>query len=413
MRNGWPALLLGLALASGPAFGRPAVQAGSEDCLACHSDPALTSASGKTVAVNQAAFEASIHARAGMSCVDCHTDLRQVADFPHAERLKPADCSACHEPEARELAASVHGQSGAGEGQAVSCRDCHGTHDVRAGDDFESRTFSLNLPGTCLACHAEKVQAGRGGEFVRLYEKSVHFRALEGAGLTMSANCGSCHGAHGVKSVRDPASEVSRTNIIKTCGRCHVGIERDYLEGVHGKDYLRGGKDVPVCTDCHNEHDILPPAEAESSVYATKVAGVCSRCHDDMALARKYGLLPDRMKTYAESYHGTASRFGEVRVANCGSCHGFHDIRDSSDPRSSVYPGNLPATCGRCHPGATQHFAEGKIHYVARETIDFRDRSPHIVKSVYIVVISAIIAVFLMFIAADLLHRALKRGRHD
>ena len=229
----------------------------------------------------------------------------------------------------------------------------------------------------------------------------------------MSANCGSCHGSHGIKRVADPASGVSRRNIITTCGRCHVGIERDYLEGVHGKDYLNGGKDVPVCTDCHSEHDIRSPVEAESSVYATKVAAVCSRCHDDMALARRYGLMPDRMKTYAQSYHGTASRFGEVRVANCASCHGFHDIRDSSDPKSSIFPGNLPETCGRCHPGATKHFAEGKIHSAALETVDFREKSPHIVKSVYIVVISAIIGLFLVFIAADLLHRAVRRGRHD
>jgi hypothetical protein len=131
-----------------------------------------------------------------------------------------------------------------------------------------------------------------------------------------------------------------------------------------------------------------------------------------MTLAREYGFIPNRMKTYGQSYHGIASKFGEVRVANCASCHGYHDIRDPSDPKSSVYPANLPITCGKCHPGASKHFAEGKIHNIAAATTGIRDRTSHIVKAVYIVVISAIIGVFLLFIAADLFRRAVGRKRH-
>ncbi len=118
------------------------------------------------------------------------------------------------------------------------------------------------------------------------------------------------------------------------------------------------------------------------------------------------------MKTYAESYHGTASKFGETRVANCASCHGFHDIRDPADAKSSVSPANLPKTCGRCHPGASRHFAKGKIHNAPGTTADIRDRAPQIVKTVYIVVIAAIIGVFLLFIAADLFGRAVRRKTH-
>jgi hypothetical protein len=324
------------------------------------------------------------------------------------------DCSGCHERAARALAGSVHAPAAtAKDGLTVACKDCHGSHDIRPSSDFESKTFPLNLPETCLSCHGERVQTPRGSGFVRLYEKSAHFRALESSGLTISANCATCHGAHDILAVGNTDSSVSRKNIVTTCGQCHVGIRRDYLEGVHGKDYIKGIKDVPVCTDCHREHDILSPEDTESSVYTTKVAQVCSRCHDDVALSRRYGFLPDRMRTYAQSYHGTASKFGEIRVANCASCHGFHDIRDPSDPQSSVYPANLPATCGRCHPGATRHFAEGKIHLVAAEADSVKDRTPHIVKTAYIIMISAIITVFLLFIGADLLHRAIRGKNHD
>ena len=51
-----------------------------------------------------------------------------------------------------------------------------------------------------------------------------------------------------------------------------------------------------------------------------------------------------------------------MRVANCASCHGVHDIRAASDPRSHVHPANLAATCGKCHPGAGQLFALGSVH---------------------------------------------------
>lgn len=393
---------------------RPAPAAVSnDDCLACHSDPGLKSVAGTSVAVDPDKFRASIHGQAEIACVDCHADLRQVKDFPHAAKLKSVSCAGCHEKETQMLGESVHGRATLEkDAMTVSCKDCHGTHDIRAKDDFESRTFPINLPQTCLGCHSGKVKTERGGAFVELYEKSAHYRALEKSGLTLSANCSNCHGAHDIKNVKDPASKVSRKSIIKTCGQCHVGIRRDYLEGVHGKDYVKGIKDVPVCTDCHSEHDIRSPKDLESKVYTTKVAEVCSRCHDDMALARQYGFLPNRLKTYSESYHGTASKYGEIRVANCASCHGFHDIRDPSDPKSSIYPANLPKTCGRCHPGATKHFAEGKIHNVLEETANIRDKSPRIVKTVYIVVISAIIGVFLLFIAADLFRRAVRRKTH-
>jgi hypothetical protein len=228
----------------------------------------------------------------------------------------------------------------------------------------------------------------------------------------MSANCSNCHGAHDIKGVADPLSLVSRKNIIKTCGTCHVGIQKSYLEGVHGIDYVKGIKDVPACTDCHSEHDILSADDIDSKVYSTKVAQVCSRCHDDIALGRQYGFLTSRLKTYNESFHGTAARFGETRVANCASCHGFHDIRASSDPKSLIHKENLPTTCGQCHPGASRHFAEGRVHSAPEQIETTKYRASHVVKDVYIFIITAIIAVMLVFIAADFLRRILRKEKH-
>jgi len=380
-------------------FGGPS----DDDCLTCHGNSGLKTDQGRSLFVDSANFSASIHGAAGIACVDCHADLKKLSDFPHPAKLKPVDCAACHDKAERDFRDSVHGTPpGRKAPVIVHCKDCHGAHDIRPAADALSHTSAMNIPDTCLSCHLDRVRTTRGPEFVGGYKASAHFRALSKAGLSLSATCISCHGGHSVHPVDDPRSKVSRRNIIRTCGTCHTGIERDYLEGVHGKDHVKGDQDVPVCTDCHSEHDIRSPQDLGSGVYATKVAAVCTRCHDDETLARQYGLLTSRLKTFSASYHGTASKFGEVRVANCSSCHGHHGIRPSSDPLSSINPANMASTCGICHPGAGANFSKGRIHVVSEKT---ENRWAYTVKIVYIVIIAGLISVFLAFIFADLYRR--------
>jgi predicted CXXCH cytochrome family protein len=399
-------LALAAVIAAAPLAA--ATPGSDEDCLVCHSDKDLKSAKGVSLFVDDVLYRASAHGQAGASCVDCHADLAKVKDFPHAEKLQGVDCSVCHEDEAAKIRASIHaGPHPAPNAEVeVSCKDCHGTHDIRTKEDADSPVFSINIPDTCERCHLERVQTERGADFVRTFNESVHFRVAKKSGLNLSATCATCHGAHDVRQTQDPASRVARKNIIRTCGRCHAGIEKVYLEGVHGKDYLKGSQDVPVCTDCHSEHAIQTPETLSSRVYATRIADVCARCHDDERLARQYGMLTSRLRTYSSSFHGTASGFGETRVANCASCHGFHDIRNSSDPESLIHPANLSRTCGQCHAGAGPNFAKGKIHVVSEKT---ESKGTYIAKTFYIVAIGGLISVFLIFIAVDLIRRARTR----
>ena len=105
--------------------------------------------------------------------------------------------------------------------------------------------------------------------------------------------------------------------------------------------------DAPVCTDCHGEHLILAPKQAGSLVNASRVSTVtCGRCHGEERLAVRYNLPTDVVPSYADSYHGLASREGSQTVANCASCHGVHNIFPPSDPRSTVNPANLPRPAG-------------------------------------------------------------------
>jgi formate dehydrogenase gamma subunit len=83
-------------------------------------------------------------------------------------------------------------------------------------------------------------------------------------------------------------------------------------------------------------------------------------CHEAEGSARS--TIPGRLETYADSFHGLAVRGGSKVAANCASCHGVHDIRPSEDPQSAIHKDNLPATCGKCHPGAGENFAKGAVH---------------------------------------------------
>ena len=375
----------------------------NEDCLACHEDTELKAEDGRSLFVNSEKFVSSIHGLAGFSCVDCHADLDGFEDFPHAEDLQAVSCNMCHDKAAEEFEKSIHSQANPEKDCCyVSCKDCHGNHNIKPIDDLNSMVFPLNLPRTCERCHLERVKTERGTEFIKQYEKSIHFEGLEKAGLTTSSNCSNCHGAHDIRKVHDPLSRVAKTNIIQTCSKCHVGIKIDYFEGVHGEDYKKGSMDVPVCTDCHSEHDITSPQSLDSKMYATKVAEVCSRCHDDEALAIQYGFITSRLKTFSKSFHGTASKFGETRVANCASCHGFHGVRPSSDPKSTIHPDNIPSTCGKCHKGAGKHFAEGKIHVVSEKV---SNKWAYFIKIFYIIIIISVISIMIIFITADLIHR--------
>jgi cytochrome b subunit of formate dehydrogenase len=131
---------------------------------------------------------------------------------------------------------------------------------------------------------------------------------------------------------------------------------------VHGSALERGVTASPVCTDCHGEHLIRGPRDAESPVAAAGVTATCSHCHEAIGIRETFGLPAGRLSTYEDSYHGLAARGGSPVAANCASCHGYHRILPSNDPASATNQRNLPHTCGRCHPGAGDRFARGAVH---------------------------------------------------
>jgi cytochrome b subunit of formate dehydrogenase len=254
-------------------------------------------------------------------------------------------CRSCHSPDGgaplprlEAYARSAH--------KDLACTACH----TKAGDMPHPTKMA---PPDCASCH-EKSDAS--------YKTTVHGLA-RARGSKKAATCADCHGDHGVLRGMDSGSKASKGNLSHTCGRCHKAEATQYARSVHGKAVDHGVKEAPTCTDCHGEHTLRSPSDPSSSVSSAAVTKTCSSCHASERLIGMFNLPAGQVTSFMNSYHGLASRNGSgLHVANCASCHGFHDVLPSSDPASRVSPANVAKTCGQCHAGAALRLGTGKVH---------------------------------------------------
>lgn len=284
-------------------------------------------------------------------------------DPPAYQEGVPTSCSDCHAnlPESlsrpvREFNESVHFT------EFVTCVDCHGGDPTATNliDSMSPAKGYLGVPdkvtlnAQCSKCHS--VQGAQ-------YRSGVHDRALR-EGNASSSSCADCHGAHRILPVEDVNATIHPLGEPSTCGACHPDAAAKYGGGVHWRrvqDDLQGA----TCSDCHRSHDILPKEDPTSSVNFANEAGTCANCHSAIASISGwyYGVKTDRLQTYQESYHSRALKYGDERVATCSDCHENHNVRTATDPESSVYPDNLPSTCGRCHATSfSEKIGQGLVH---------------------------------------------------
>jgi cytochrome b subunit of formate dehydrogenase len=416
MRSRWSAatrclavLAAVLALVAAPAH----AQVSNDRCMTCHGSRTLGRESPGTgsVFVDESVIHGSAHKK--VQCVECHKGV----GVNHPPRLPEVQCNACHRAASDSVSVSAHGmargsgttckkchgrhevtrakKAGAefcatchskvveqyknsvhgvaraeGDLEASTCRDCHGSlHTIRPVRDPLSPVNKTNLARTCAKCHADRQLVARRRitipEAVQLFERSLHGRSKR----PDRPSCDDCHGSHDLRRAGDDHSMVYRANIPATCGKCHKKELRAFEISVHGDGVRRGVTASPVCTDCHGEHMIRGPHDKDSPVAAGKVTETCARCHEAEGIRETFGLPAGRLSTYKDSFHGLAARGGSPAVANCASCHGYHDVLPSTDPRSMVSSARLAETCGKCHPGAGSKFRMGPVH-VAEATPD-------------------------------------------
>ncbi len=299
-------------------------------------------------------------------CMECHND-KTLASTNAAGKVKALFV------DERKLAASAH--------KTNLCVACHSDLTRKHPDDNLAAK-----PVNCATCHERQSES---------YGASVHGLAAR-AGKQNSASCQDCHDSHEVLPPTSPNSPLHFNNLARTCGGCHDQAAKDIATSVHGKSIAAGHREAASCIDCHSEHKIEALTGADTSLKISK--DVCSKCHSSEKINTKFRMPKDRVKTFFESYHGLASQYGSTLAANCGSCHGFHKILPSTDPRSTIHTNNLVATCGKCHPGATEKFALSTIHVdisSAKSSGGFGDRLNWWVRKIYLLLIFGVIGFML------------------
>ena len=149
----------------------------------------------------------------------------------------------------------------------------------------------------------------------------------------------------------------------EVCSLCHEDAFEAYSPSVHGEAWAQNDGDAPRCSDCHGIHDIRAIDDHDSAVYPFALPETCGRCHGNERIAQQHAMsIPDAYQRYVESVHGRGLlRAGLLVSASCNDCHDAHAVFPVDDPRSPVFRGNQPATCGQCHEGILTEFS-GSIH---------------------------------------------------
>ncbi len=350
----------------------------SQACLNCHLDekkfPGDQLGSAKFVQHYKTSIHASVEKEGlleAAGCVDCHGNhMIQNQDNPKAStsRAKLMEtCGKCHKETVEHFKKSKHGQElTKGNEKAPTCTDCHGEHDIQStllSNDFTK----LNLTDKCLTCHKNGKIPHKNfkgeEELISGYQNSVHYLALKNGNFD-APTCYQCHGAHEMESTENPDSRISKKNIATTCGQsgCHVNQLNDYTGSIHQIGVSKDNKDAPTCNNCHGNHGIVTKNLDNKLEKSRDLVKLCSNCHSSVELVKRNDLPTQVTETYSESFHGLATRGGSKEAANCESCHGNHNVRPSTDSLSTINKKNLPQTCGKCHPGATEVLFTKKIH---------------------------------------------------
>ena len=335
---------------SAPQSGSPLISSSDEECLNCHSKPglAMTLGNGKTLSL--------------------YVDEETFGQSVHGGKL---DCSDCH----------VRNQTYP-----------HTPVEVYSARDFARAEYEL-----CKRCHFRNYT---------LTLDSIHYEAMASGNKTAPL-CTDCHTAHSVQKL-----EGARTEIAKTCSKCHAEIYQEYEESVHGTALrYEDIPEVPVCTTCHGVHNIH---SATTASFRLASVDLCAGCHGDKEMMDKFGISTNVLKTYLDDFHGKTIGFYQEqnsvvwpKTPVCTDCHGVHDIKRVDDPESRVIKANLLPTCRKCHPDATENFPSAWLgHYEPS-----LDKAPmvYLVKQYYRFLIPIMIGGLILNISLDLWRLARNR----
>ncbi len=195
------------------------------------------------------------------TCAKCHSNPGLTAEY----QMKYPEAAAQYND-------SIHGRALLKMGLIVapSCNDCHGVHDIKRAVDRDAPINHANVANTCGKCHVGIEQ---------IYAKSVHGQLLA-MGDKRGPVCTDCHSAHEVETPRNGHFKMMSD---QRCGKCHEDRLEHYRDTYHGKAMALGkpnvASDVAACYDCHGHHDVLPQSNPASRLSKTNILATCQQCH--------------------------------------------------------------------------------------------------------------------------------------
>lgn len=186
-----------------------------ETCLGCH-------------VKSHPEFKSSAHAKANVSCTNCHSVHSFKEDAALLKASQPTLCYGCHTDVKPAFSQPFHHKVNEG---LLTCSDCHNPHGTSQAKMLKS-THEQNA--VCTKCHTETA-----GPFV--FEHPV----------LKTEGCVSCHTPHGSPNPR--LLNVAHVNTL--CLQCHSGLNTGAFPAAKspsGPAHNQATQYV-ACTNCHTQ----------------------------------------------------------------------------------------------------------------------------------------------------------------
>jgi nitrate/TMAO reductase-like tetraheme cytochrome c subunit len=167
---------------------------------------------------------------------------------------------------------------------------------------FLTKTWSGEQPeeNSCIKCHSSDKMKPAFITLAEEWKASWH-----------AQNKIACHDCHG-GDPKDPSMSMSPhrgfvgkpgpQEVPEFCGKCHIGILKNYLDSDHGRAFRSTGKG-PNCVTCHGSHNIQ---KASINIITEQK---CTKCHSY-----------ERAKTMKQALFLTEKKIDELEA-------GFRSLR--------------------------------------------------------------------------------------
>ena len=180
---------------------------------------------------------ASAHFINDVQCKDCHMGIHEITAWKGDKVRVIQACTTCHADDG--YLKSVHGKAVLdGNPDSATCSDCHGFHKVPLlkGDDSKAALFRKEFhTEVCQKCHADREMMERNKVFLiatQTYYGSYHGKVEKLGYPILVAGCADCHGFHSILPPENPKSTISKERLLETCGKCHPGAKRNFVQWV-------------------------------------------------------------------------------------------------------------------------------------------------------------------------------------